>query len=246
MSSNCPGIWSQRLGHKKTKINICHHMLTSSTQLQNRLFHVVERTRTSTKCQKMKNARAKRAQILFFIVKYANLWGFCCRRRRGCLSSLFITLIIICETEIRGINTSLAIQCMQACTQGCYKTINTDFKRNNTPFVLNISQRSSEGRTGPPTHPDQIRVGQNAATLSQAVPAWLRPLSNIISHTLFQLSMNRVLWNRLLLIGLNHCQICKFVGFLLPSSSWLLKLPTNRSQPLKSQSPLFFSILEEK
>ena len=36
----------------------------------------------------MKNARAKRAKILFFIVKYANLWGFCCRRRRGCLSSL--------------------------------------------------------------------------------------------------------------------------------------------------------------
>ena len=35
-----------------------------------------------------KNARAKRAKILFFIVKYANLWGFCCRRRRGCLSSL--------------------------------------------------------------------------------------------------------------------------------------------------------------
>ena len=32
----------------------------------------------------MKNARAKRAKILFFIVKYANLWGFCCRRRRGC------------------------------------------------------------------------------------------------------------------------------------------------------------------
>ena len=23
-----------------------------------------------------------------FIVKDANLWGFCCRRRRGCLSSL--------------------------------------------------------------------------------------------------------------------------------------------------------------
>ena len=22
-----------------------------------------------------------------------------------------------------------------------------------------------------------------------------------------------------------HCQICKFVGFLLPSSSWLVKLP---------------------
>ena len=87
---------------------------------------------------------------------------------------------------------------MQACTRGCDKTINTDFKRNNTPFVLNISQRSSEGRIDQPTRPDQIHVGQNTATLSQAVPAWLRPVSNIISHTLFQLSMNRVLWNRLL------------------------------------------------
>ena len=68
--------WNQGLGHKKTKFNICHHMLTSFTQLQNRSFHVVERTRTATKCQKMKNARAKRAKILFFIVKYANLWVF--------------------------------------------------------------------------------------------------------------------------------------------------------------------------
>ena len=84
-------IWNQRLGHKKTKLNICHHMLTSSTQLQNRSFHVVERTRTSTKCQKMKTSRAKRAKTLFFIVKYANLWGFCCRRRRGCLSSLVLS-----------------------------------------------------------------------------------------------------------------------------------------------------------
>ena len=82
--------WNKRLGHKKTKLNICHHMLTSSTQLQNRSFHVVERTRTSSKCQKMKYARAKRAKILFSIVKYANLWGFCCRRRRGCLSSLLL------------------------------------------------------------------------------------------------------------------------------------------------------------
>ena len=82
--------WNQRLGHNKTKLNICHHTLTSSTQLQNKYFHVVERTRTSSKCQKMKNARAKRAKILFFIVKYANLGGFCCRRRRGCLSSLIL------------------------------------------------------------------------------------------------------------------------------------------------------------
>ena len=54
-------------------------------------FHVVERTRTSTKCRKIKNARAKRAKILFFIVKYANLWRSRCRRRRGCLSSLMTT-----------------------------------------------------------------------------------------------------------------------------------------------------------
>ena len=84
--------WNQRLVRKKTKLNICHHMLTSSTQLQNRWFHVVERTRTSTKCQKRRNARAKRAKILFFTVKYANLWDFLCRLRRGCLSSLIRSL----------------------------------------------------------------------------------------------------------------------------------------------------------
>ena len=39
----------------------------------------------------MKNARAKRAKILFFIVKYANLWSFSCGRRRGRLSSFILT-----------------------------------------------------------------------------------------------------------------------------------------------------------
>ena len=67
--------WNQRLGHKKTNLNICHHMLTSSTQLQNSSFHVVERTRTSSKFQKLKKARAKRAKILLFIVKYAKFVG---------------------------------------------------------------------------------------------------------------------------------------------------------------------------
>ena len=69
--------WNQRLGQDKIE-----HL---STQLQKKSFHIIERTRTFLKCQKMKNARAKRANILFFIVKYAHLWGFCCRRRRGCL-----------------------------------------------------------------------------------------------------------------------------------------------------------------
>ena len=57
--------WNQRF-RDKTKVNICHHMLTSSTQLQNRTFNVVERTKTSEKCPKMKNARAKRAKTSVF------------------------------------------------------------------------------------------------------------------------------------------------------------------------------------
>ena len=38
---------------------------TLSTRLQNKSFQVVERTRASTKCQKMKNAHAKRAKYCF-------------------------------------------------------------------------------------------------------------------------------------------------------------------------------------
>ena len=45
----------------------------TSTEPQNKSFHVVDRTRTAAKCTKMKNARAKRAKLLIFIVKYANL-----------------------------------------------------------------------------------------------------------------------------------------------------------------------------
>ena len=81
--------WNQLLGHKGTKLNTCHHMLTSSTQLQNRSFDVVERTRTSFKMSKDEKCTCKACKNTVFIVKYANLWSFCCRRRRGCLSSLF-------------------------------------------------------------------------------------------------------------------------------------------------------------
>ena len=77
--------WNQGLGQEKTKLNICHHILTS---------------RTSSKCQKMRNARAKRSKLLFFTVKHANLWGFCCRRRRGCLSSLLLSAYRPCSTII--------------------------------------------------------------------------------------------------------------------------------------------------
>ena len=95
--------WNQRLWDSKTKFDICHHMLTLSTYPQNRSFHVVERTRTSSKCQKMKNARAKRVKILLFVVKYANLWGFCSRRCRGCLISLlsFVGTIIYARADLQ-------------------------------------------------------------------------------------------------------------------------------------------------
>ena len=64
-------------------------MLTSSTQLQNRSFHVVERPATSAKFKKkMKNARAKRAKVLFFTIKYIFV-TFLLSSSRGPLSSLF-------------------------------------------------------------------------------------------------------------------------------------------------------------
>ena len=86
MALNC----NQHSRDRKTNLNICHHMLMSSKQLQKRSFHVMERTRTSGKCTKMNNAHIKRAKLLFFIVKYANLWHSCCCCCRGCLSSLMI------------------------------------------------------------------------------------------------------------------------------------------------------------
>ena len=64
-------------------------MLTPSTQLQNSSFVIVERTRTSVKSPKMKSALTKHAKLLFFIVKYANLWHSCCQCRHGGLNALF-------------------------------------------------------------------------------------------------------------------------------------------------------------
>ena len=58
MRSKYPGInLEPALGTGEDKLNICHHMLTSSTQLQKWSFHVVERTRTSTKCQQKKRRK---------------------------------------------------------------------------------------------------------------------------------------------------------------------------------------------
>ena len=68
--------WNQSLRHKKTKLNICHHMLTSSTQLQNSSFHVVERTRTSTKCQKLKKCTCKACRNTVFHCQICKFVGF--------------------------------------------------------------------------------------------------------------------------------------------------------------------------
>ena len=135
-----------------------------------------------------------------------------------------MTLIIICGSEIRKINTSLVIQCMQACARGRYKTTNTDFKRNNTPVVLSFSQRSSEGRIDPPTHPDQIRVGQNTAELlfselqfnsfslitivsfseSTLFLYGFGPKIVIYSITLYSCSVENKVWEIMLLSGLSQ------------------------------------------
>ena len=45
-------------------------------QLENRSFHVVDRTRTAMKCTKMKDARARRVKLLFFVVTHAHLQFF--------------------------------------------------------------------------------------------------------------------------------------------------------------------------
>ena len=68
--------WNQRLGYKKTKLNICHHMLTSSTQLQNWSVHVVERTRTSTKCEKNEICTCKACKNTIFHCQICKFAGF--------------------------------------------------------------------------------------------------------------------------------------------------------------------------
>ena len=89
MSSNCPGInLEPALGTEQGEIE---HLTSYAHVVHTTAKQVISRRRKNENVFKMskdENGRAKSAKILFFIVKYANLWGFCCRRRRGCLSSL--------------------------------------------------------------------------------------------------------------------------------------------------------------
>jgi len=59
-------------------------------------------------CTKMKIARAKRATLLFFIVKNANLQCSCHCHSRGCLSSLIIGALENPGKSIRLANAVLA------------------------------------------------------------------------------------------------------------------------------------------
>ena len=87
MCSNYPIIKLEpALGALEDKIE---HLSSYAHVVHTTAKQVISRRRKNENVYKMsKNARAKRAKILFFIVNYANLCGFCCRRRRGCLSSL--------------------------------------------------------------------------------------------------------------------------------------------------------------
>ena len=86
--------------------------------------------RTAVKCVKTKNARAKQ---LFFIVRYANVWLTCCRRR--CLKPLIKT-----RTE-------------QFCFQFCWKYLDFDTIKahlSSTKFILQTftCDCSPPGRVG--------------------------------------------------------------------------------------------------
>ena len=64
--------WNQRSGHKK---NICHHMLKLSTQLPNRSFHVVERTRIF-KMSKNDKCTCKACKNTVFHCQICKFMGF--------------------------------------------------------------------------------------------------------------------------------------------------------------------------
>ena len=96
MLTNYP--WCKRFRDGRKKSTICQHELTSSIQLQNTLFHVVERTRTTAKGTQIENARAKRVKLFTtictrvlqkLVVQYANLSHSHTRLHRIYLSSLF-------------------------------------------------------------------------------------------------------------------------------------------------------------
>ena len=68
--SLCLKNWNQRLGLKETKLNICHHMLTSSPQLQNRKNENVFKMSKDEKCM------CKACKIIVFPRQICKFVGF--------------------------------------------------------------------------------------------------------------------------------------------------------------------------
>ena len=83
------------------KINIlewspfCGEALASTSQRQNRSFHVIQKTHKNENC----TCKARKSSISFF--KYANFFGFCCCRRRAGLSS-----------EIQNLKATIPVGCL--------------------------------------------------------------------------------------------------------------------------------------
>ena len=87
---------NQRLGHNKTKLNIIlssyAHVVDTTAKL------VISRRRKNEnvcKISKDEICTCKACKNTVFhcqICKFVGFWGFCCRRRRGCLSSLLGSL----------------------------------------------------------------------------------------------------------------------------------------------------------
>ena len=65
-------------------MNICYHVLTSSTQLQEQV--ISRRVKNENVCEMSKNEKCT-CKGCKTIVKYANLSRSCCHRLHGCLSS---------------------------------------------------------------------------------------------------------------------------------------------------------------
>ena len=68
------------------KMKIYPQVLTFFIKPKTWLFHVVVLLTTATKWTKVKNARARRAKLLFLPTKYANSRRCRCRRRCRCCS----------------------------------------------------------------------------------------------------------------------------------------------------------------
>ena len=88
MRSNFSGMKISGLEITRNKTTC--RQVTTSMQLQNRSYQVLYWKRTAAKCAKLKNARATRAKLLVFIVKYVHLWRSRLPSRPGLLKLLVV------------------------------------------------------------------------------------------------------------------------------------------------------------